>query len=85
MDVFILLRETFISQVWKFLAQVGERENHHKVSESHKPKSVLFATKSKLRGVQENPSTLHYVLIYKGEAADTNITSPIPPSLMSIL
>ena len=35
--------------------------------------------------MQENPSTLHYVLIYKGEAADTNISSPIPPSLMSIL
>ena len=63
----------------------GEQENHHKVSENHKPKSVLFSTKSELRGVQENPSTLHYVLIYKGEAADTNISSPIPPSLMSIL
>ena len=63
----------------------GERENHHKVSECQNPKSVLFATKSELRGVQENPSTLHYVLIYKGEAADTNDLSTIPPSLMSIL
>ena len=57
----------------------GERENHQKVSECHKPnKSVLFATKSEMRGVQENPSTLHYVLIYKGEASDTNDSSPIP-------
>ena len=52
----------------------GERETHHKVSESHKPnecdtskraptKLTLFATKREMRELREDPSILHYVLI----------------------
>ena len=49
-------------------------------------KSVLIATKSELREVQESPSTiLHYVLICKGPPSETNDLTTIPLSLMSIL
>ena len=69
----------------------GERENHQNVSECQKPnmsgknKSVLLATKREMREVQENPSMTHYVLICKGETADTNDLTNLPPSLMSLL
>ena len=58
----------------------SEKVIHPKESESHKPKSststmsekknlVLFATKSEIRGVCENPSSvLHYVLVCKDNA-----------------
>ena len=58
----------------------SERANHQKESEHHKPKLsastmsdkknlVLFATKSEIRGVCENPSSvLHYVLLCKDNA-----------------
>jgi hypothetical protein len=52
---------------------------------SGKMKSVLFSTKHELREVQYNPSMMHYVLICKGPSRDTNDSSTIPPSLMSIL
>ena len=62
----------------------SERVNHHKESEHHKPKLsastmsneknlVLFATKSEIRGVCENPSSvLHYVLLCKDGAPKAN-------------
>jgi hypothetical protein len=49
-------------------------------------KSVLLATKSEWREVQENPSTiLHYVLICKGPSSATNDLTNIPSSLLSLL
>jgi hypothetical protein len=57
----------------------SERANHHKESERHKPKLsastmsdkknlVLFATKSEMREVCENPSSaMHYVPLCKDE------------------
>ncbi|KAK1686980.1 hypothetical protein QYE76_047828 [Lolium multiflorum] len=69
----------------------GEGATHHKESERHKPymsesKSVLLATKSEWRELQENPSTiLHYVLICKGPSSATNDLTNIPPSLLSLL
>ena len=52
---------------------------------SDKQKSVLIATKSEMGELRENPSILHYVLICKGVAEDTNPLTNIPPSLLSIL
>ena len=52
---------------------------------SDKHKSVLLATKSEMRELRENPSIMHYVLICKGAAEDTNDLTNIPPSLLSIL
>ncbi|KAK1648979.1 hypothetical protein QYE76_066784 [Lolium multiflorum] len=69
----------------------GEGATHQKESERHKPymserKSVLLATKSEWREVQENPSTtLHYVLICKGPSSETNDLTNIPSSFMSLL
>ena len=69
----------------------GEGATHHKDSERHKPymsesKSVLLATKSEWRELQENPSTiLHYVLICKGPSSAINDLTNIPPSLLSLL
>ncbi|KAK1694555.1 hypothetical protein QYE76_011252 [Lolium multiflorum] len=69
----------------------GEGATHQKESERHKPymserKSVLLATKSEWREVQENPSTtLHYVLICKGPSSETNDLTNIPSSLLSLL
>ncbi|KAK1627943.1 hypothetical protein QYE76_002258 [Lolium multiflorum] len=69
----------------------GEGATHHKDSERHKPymsesKSVLLATKSEWRELQENPSTiLHYVLICKGPSSATNDLTNIPPSLLYLL
>ncbi|KAK1616599.1 hypothetical protein QYE76_022116 [Lolium multiflorum] len=69
----------------------GEGATHQKESERHKPyiserKSVLLATKSEWREVQENPSTtLHYVLTCKGPSLETNDLTNIPSSLLSLL
>ncbi|KAK1681336.1 hypothetical protein QYE76_042184 [Lolium multiflorum] len=69
----------------------GEGATHQKESERHKPymserKSVLLATKSEWREVQENPSTtLHYVLICKAPSSETNDLTNIPSSLLSLL
>ena len=58
----------------------SERANQHKESERHEPKLsastmsdkknlVIFATKSEMREVCENPSSvMHYVLLCKDEA-----------------
>ncbi|KAK1693826.1 hypothetical protein QYE76_010523 [Lolium multiflorum] len=69
----------------------GEGATHQKESERHKPymserKSVLLATKSEWREVQENPSTiLHFVLICKGPSSETNDLTNIPSSLLYLL
>jgi len=68
----------------------SERANHQKESECHKPKSsastmsekknlVLFTTKSEMRGVCENPSSvLHYVLLCKDNATQANTSHALP-------
>ena len=75
----------------------SERLNHPKGSESHKPKTsastmsnkknlVLFATKSEMREVCENPSSvMHYVLLYRDEAPSTNTSHNLPLVLSSLL
>ncbi|KAK1618191.1 hypothetical protein QYE76_023708 [Lolium multiflorum] len=69
----------------------GEGATHQKESERHHPhmserKSVLLATKSEWREVKDNPSTtIHYVLICKGLAEETNDLTNIPSSLLSLL
>jgi len=74
----------------------GEREIHQNVSESQKPNESthtkrvpqsmsLIATEREMRELRENPSTLHYVLICKGEVSLTNAFTNLPPSLMSLL
>ena len=75
----------------------SERANHQKESERHKPKSntstmsekknlVLFATKSEIRGVCENPSSvLHYVLLCKDNAPKANTSHTLPLVLSSLL
>jgi len=42
-------------------------------------KLTLLATKSELREIHNNPYTIHYVLICKGPAKDTNTETKIPP------
>ena len=75
----------------------SERASHQKESERHKPKSntsticenknlVLFSTKSEIRGVCENPSSvLHYVLVCKDNAPQTNTSHTLPLVLSSLL
>src|SRR6187401_1232618 len=75
----------------------GERVSHQKESESHNPNMsdstmsnkkqlVLFATKSELREVCENPpSVFHLVLLCKGEAKPTNTSPPLPLVLSQLL
>ena len=75
----------------------SERASHQKESECHKPKSsastmsekknlVLFATKSEIRGVCENPSSvLHYVLFCKDNAPKANTSHTLPLVLCSLL
>ncbi|KAK1602094.1 hypothetical protein QYE76_017137 [Lolium multiflorum] len=69
----------------------GEGATHQKESEHHHPhmserKSVLLTTKSEWREVKDNPSTtIHYVLICKGLAEETNELTNIPSSLLSLL
>src|SRR5215216_2279277 len=80
----------------KHQGEPSERVNHHKESERHKPKLsdslprdknlVLFATKSEMREVCENPSSfMHYVLVCKDEVAKTNNHNPLPLVLSSLL
>ena len=71
--------------------------SHPKESERHKPKLsastmsdkknlVLFATKSEMREVCENPSSvMHYVLLCKDEAPTTNTSHNLPLVLSSLL
>ena len=66
-------------------------------SERHKPKSsastmsenknlILFATKREMREVCENPSSvLHYVLVCKDNAPQTNTPHTLPLVLSSLL
>ena len=75
----------------------GERANHPKDTERHKPKLsasmmsdkknlVLFTTKSEMREVCENPSSvMHYVLLCKDEASKPNTSHNLPLVLSSLL
>ena len=46
----------------------------------------LFATKSEIRGVCENPSSvLHYILVCKDNAPQTNTSHTLPLVLSSLL
>ena len=75
----------------------SERPTHQEERELHKPKLsastmsdkknlVLFATKSEIRGVCENPSSvLHYVLLCKDYAPNTNTYHALPLVLSSML
>src|SRR5215216_6272348 len=80
----------------KHQGEPSERVNHHKESERHKPKLsdssprekhlALFATKSEMREVCDNPSSvMHYVLVCKDEVAKTNDHNPLPLVLSSLL
>jgi hypothetical protein len=66
-----------------------ERPNHNKESERHKLymsdkiTHALIATKSEMRDLHHNPSTLHFVLICKGIVLTTNEHSMIPSPLLS--
>ena len=73
------------------------RVSHPKGSESHKPKMsasmmsnkknlVLFATKSEMREMCENPSSvMHYVLLCKDKAPKFNTSHNLPLVLSSLL
>ena len=75
----------------------SKRANHQKESERQKPKLsasmmsdkknlVLFATKSEMRGVCENPSSvLHDVLVCKDNTPQTNTSHTLPLVLSSLL
>ena len=75
----------------------SERVNHQKENERHKHKYcasmmsdkknlVLFSTKSEMREVCENPSSvMHYVLLCKDEAPKTNTFHDLPLVLFSLL
>ena len=53
---------------------------------SEKKNLVLFATKSEIRGVCENPSSvLHYVLLCKDNEPQANTSHTLPLVLSSIL
>ena len=53
---------------------------------SEKKNLVLFATKSKIIGVCENPSSVqHYVLVCKDNAPQTNTSHTLPLVLSSLL
>ena len=75
----------------------SERVNHQKESERHKPKLsastmsdkknlVLFATKSEMREMCENPSSvMQYVLVCKDKEPKTNTSHNLPLVLSSLL
>ena len=75
----------------------SERVTHPKESEGHKPKSsastmsdkknfILFATKSEMREVCENPSSvMYFVLVCTDEAPKTNTSHDLPLVLSSLL
>ena len=53
---------------------------------SEKKNLVLYATKSDIRGVCENPSSvLHYVLLCKDDAPKANTSHALPFMLSSLL
>jgi hypothetical protein len=52
---------------------------------SDKNNHALIATKSEMRDLHHNPSTLHFVLICKGTVLTTNDHSTIPSPLLSLL
>jgi hypothetical protein len=68
-----------------------EQPSHNKESERHKPymsdkiTHALIATKTEMRDLHHNPSTLHFVLICKGIVLTTNDHSTIPSPLLSLL
>ena len=74
----------------------SEKVIHPKVSENHKPNLsastpreknlILFATKSEIREVSENPSSvMHFVLVCKDEAPKTNTSHNLHLVLSSLL
>ena len=76
--------------------KTSEKVTQPKVSESHKPNLsasspreknlILFATKSEIRGVCENPSSvLHYVLLCKDNATQSKNSHALPLVLSSLL
>jgi hypothetical protein len=52
---------------------------------SDKITHALTATRSEMRDLHHNPSTLHFVLICKGTILTTNDHSTIPSPLLSLL
>jgi hypothetical protein len=52
---------------------------------SDKITHALIATKSEMRDLHYNPSTLHFVLICKGTVLTTNDYSMFPSPLLSLL
>ena len=74
----------------------SEKVIHQKVSESHKPNLsasspreknlILFATKSEMREVCENPlNVMHFVLVCKDGAPTTNTAHELPLVFQSLL
>ena len=74
----------------------SEKVVHPKVSESHKPNLsasspreknlILFATKSEMREVCENPSSvMHFVLVCKDGEPKTNTIHELPLVFQSLL
>ena len=63
----------------------SQKPNESDTSKRVPTKLTLFATKREMRDLRENPSTLHYVLICKGEVSMTNDFTNLPPSLLSLL
>lgn len=62
---------------------------HKSVSESHKPKQsgkkksegerlVMLATKSEMREMRDDPTMLHFVLLYKDALISTNELTSLP-------
>ena len=74
----------------------SEKVIHQKVCESHKPNLsasspreknlILFATKSEMREVWENPlSVMHFVLVCKDGEPKTNTSHELPLMFQSLL
>src|SRR3954464_11461760 len=73
------------AQEEKTQSEKSERVTQQTERERHKPNMSLQTNKSEMRGIQENPTQLHYVLICKGPYSATNTLTNIPLSLMSLL
>ena len=76
--------------------KTSEKVTHPKVSESHKPNLsasspreknlILFATKSEMIEVCENPSSvMHFVLVCKDGEPKTNTIQELPLVFQSLL
>ena len=76
--------------------KMSEKVTHPKVSETHKPNLsasspreknlILFATKSEIREVCENPSSvMHFVLVCKDGDSKTNTSHDLPLVFQSLL